>query len=97
MIYQYPLRPKARNPSVNDPMTHYVFDMRKSLLCKQANARLLEHGMGSWDDESPASEQTRAENDAYAVIWLLPHEVQDYIELHLTERQDLTSASSINT
>lgn len=97
MIYQYTLKPKVRQPSVNDPMTHYMFDMRKSLLCKQANARLLEHGMGSFDDNCPASDQTRAENDAYAAIWLLPHEVQDYVELHLTECHDSTSASSINT
>jgi len=85
MRYQYTLRPKARIPSMTKAFMHYVFDMRKSLLCKQANARLLEHGMGSWDDDGPASDQTRAENDAYAAIWLLPHEVQDYIELHLTE------------
>jgi len=85
MRYQYTLRPKVRIPSMTKAVMHYVFDMRKFLLCKQANARLLEHGMGSWDDDGPASDQTRAENDAYAAIWLLPHDVHDYIELHLIE------------
>ena len=86
MKYQYTLRPKAR-PYARG---HKVIT---PIMCKQANARLLEHGMGSWDDESPASDQTRAENDAYAAIWLLPHEVQDYVELHLIECRECDTHS----